>query len=323
MLIPDNLPPLTGHSELQKQVLAAYAASRFPHAWIFRGPAGIGKFNFAVHLAYNLFQNQLQFPFEINQATSLFKRMKSGGHGDLIILVRLQDDKGKLAREITADQVRAIQGQLAQTAYEGGWRVVIVDGVEHLNRFGANALLKILEEPPQKTVFFLITSSLGRLLPTIRSRAQVLNFSALPDADIRQVIAQLNLMLNPQDLEVLLSLAQGSPGRLQNLFNLGGIEFCQEMVKAFAHLKTGSLKEVLAFAYAHADNPEIFEVIEDTIRQEVALAVITTAQQNHASSHVSDQLKIWDETTLLLQTARKADLDKKTTLSSVIGGMNR
>lgn len=313
------LPPLQGHVDQQNQILNAYHSARFPHAWILRGPKGVGKYNFALHLTYCLFQGDLEYPLAIDKNTPLFKRMKSGGHGDLIILTRLQDDKGKTAREITADQVRSIHSKLAQTSYEGGWRVVIVDGVEYLNRFGANALLKTLEEPPQKTLFILITSSLGRLLPTIRSRAQVINFHALLDDEMRNVVEQLNLSLNTNDIETLLPLSQGSPGRFLHLMNLGGVQFCQEMVKAFAHLKSGSLKEALSFVYAHAEDPEIFEVIEDFIRSEIAENALAIASNDHMSEKLKKQLKIWEQVTELFQDSRKADLDKKAVLSAVLG----
>ena len=322
MLIPETLPRLQGHIDQQKQILNAYHSARFPHAWILRGPKGIGKYSFALHLAYGLFQGELEYPLSIDQNNPLFKRMKSGGHGDLIILTRLQDDKGKLAREITADQVRSIHSKLAQTSYEGGWRVVIVDGVEYLNRFGANALLKTLEEPPQKTVFLLITSSLGRLLPTIRSRAQVLNFNSLLDTEVRSVVSHLGLSLTEADLETLLSLAQGSPGRLLHLLNLGGVPFCQEMVKAFAHLKSGSLKEALTFAYTYADDAQIFDVIEEFIRAEISENALAFAENNPTSAKLQEQFKVWDQVSELFQTARKADLDKKTSLSAVIGSLS-
>jgi len=322
VLIPETLPSLQGHVDQQKQILNAYHSARFPHAWILRGPKGVGKYNFALHLAYGLFQGELEYPLAMDQSAPLFKRMKSGGHGDLIILTRLQDEKGKVAREITADQVRSIHGKLAQTSYEGGWRVVIVDGVEYLNRFGANALLKVLEEPPQKTLFLLITSSLGRLLPTIRSRAQVLNFNALLDDEMRNVVERLTLSLSANDVETLLPLSQGSPGRFVHLMNLGGVQFCQEMVKAFAHLKSGSLKEALSFAYAHAEDPEIFEVIEDFIRSEIAENALRLASNDNASEKLKSQLKIWDQVTELFQDSRKADLDKKAALSAVIGSLS-
>ena len=318
MLIPDPLPALVGHLSQQDTLHKALHSGRFPHAWILRGPKGIGKFNFALHVAYALFKNDFALPLRIDAADALFKRMNSGGHGDLIILARVADEKGKLARDIPAQQVRDVTSRLTQTAYEGGWRIVIVDGVEHLNRHGANALLKTLEEPPHKTLFLLITSSLGRLLPTIRSRCQVLNFSSLSEFEMKTVISTLAPDVKADILETLLPLAQGSPGRLQNLLSKGGIEFCQNLVKVFAHLKTGSLKEALTFAYAHGDDPEIYEIIEDYIRSDLAETVLLSAQNNVCTTTTEEKLKLWDQVTHLFQTSRKADLDRKATLSTAI-----
>ncbi|MEB3701863.1 DNA polymerase III subunit delta' [Candidatus Bealeia paramacronuclearis] len=322
MLIPDHLPPIIGHEGPQELIYKAFESSRFPHAWILRGVKGIGKFNFALHLSYALFKNKITLPFQIDVEDPLFKRMKSGGHGDLIILALTQDEKGKVAREISAQQVRSITSKLTQTAFEGGWRIVIVDGVENLNRHGANALLKTLEEPPHQTLFLLVTSSLGRLLPTIRSRCQILNFAQLLDSEMKSVLLSLNPNLKSQDLEILLPLAQGSPGRIQHLLALGGLDFCQNMVKAFAHLKAGSLKEVLAFAYTHGDDPEIYEIIEDYIRADLVEGLLEKAQNDLSSEATQTHLKLWDEVTQLFQESRKADLDRKATLSTVLSTLS-
>ncbi|EHH68501.1 DNA polymerase III delta prime subunit DnaC [Gluconobacter morbifer G707] len=134
------------------------------------------------------------------------RRITAGTHGDLLEISRAMDEKkGRLRGEITAADVRPVQSFLHHTATEGGWRVVIVDGAEYLNRFAANALLKILEEPPPRAIVLLTTSSPGALLPTIRSRCRPLALSPLSADDMHAVL--------PDVPEHVLERAHGSPGR--------------------------------------------------------------------------------------------------------------
>ncbi|GBR54515.1 DNA polymerase III subunit delta' [Neokomagataea thailandica NBRC 106555] len=124
----------------------------------------------------------------------------------MLVIERAKDEKrGRLRAEITAADVRPVQDFLHHTAAEGGWRVVLVDGAEFLNRFAANALLKILEEPPPNTVLLLTSASPGALLPTIRSRCRMLALSPLHERDMRAVL--------PEVSPDMLSRAQGAPGR--------------------------------------------------------------------------------------------------------------
>ena len=111
------------------------------------------------------------------------------------------------------DDVRPISLFLHRTAAEGGWRVVIVDGADHLNRNAANALLKLLEEPPAKAIMLLVCNAPGRLLPTIRSRCRSLRLAPLDDVVMREVLDQLLPDLSPHDRQSLVELAGGSPGR--------------------------------------------------------------------------------------------------------------
>lgn len=188
-----------GHQAAIQQFEESFASGRLHHAWLISGPSGVGKVTLAFHLARRLLGgSELESPAG--------RRISAGTHGDLLTIARKMDPrKGQLKGEITVADVQPIQNFLHHTATEGGWRVVVVDGLESLNRFAANALLKILEEPPPKTALFLTTSSPGTLLPTLRSRCRVLALAGLDEADMKAVLPDV-----PDDV---LHRAHGSPGR--------------------------------------------------------------------------------------------------------------
>ncbi|MBS0982714.1 DNA polymerase III subunit delta' [Gluconobacter cerinus] len=199
MTDPRHTFDLRGHEAAEETFRAALASGRLHHAWLISGPAGIGKATLAFRLARILLNGE-------DPASAAARRITAGTHGDLLEISRAVDEKkGRLRGEITAADVRPVQSFLHHTATEGGWRVVIVDGAEYLNRFAANALLKILEEPPPKAILLLTTASPGRLLPTIRSRCRALALSPLPDADMRLLVPDV-----PEDV---LARSHGSPGR--------------------------------------------------------------------------------------------------------------
>ena len=144
----------------------------------------------------------------------MFRRVAAGAHADLLTVERAWDHKRKRERtEIVVDDVRKFTDFLRLTPAEGGWRVVIVDGAEDLNRNAANALLKVLEEPPARAILLLVCAAPGRLLPTIRSRCRRLRLSPLADAAMEALLTDYLPDLEADARARLVTLAEGSPGR--------------------------------------------------------------------------------------------------------------
>ena len=234
---PRETTPLIGHDKAVEQFAGAYASGRMPGAWLLSGPKGVGKATFAYHAARALLRDQAGTTDDIVSVRhdGVFDRVMAQGHGNMLVLRRPWDVRTKkLKTELTIDEVRRTAGFFTQTASEFGWRICIVDSADEMNRNAANALLKVLEEPPEKSVFFLVSRSPGRLLPTIRSRCRTLKFEPLPPAQTGQIIDQvLAASEDPPpaaDQSAALALAQGSAGRALHLIVAGGSDLYATIV---------------------------------------------------------------------------------------------
>ena len=181
---PAENPHLFGHGEAASMLAAAYRAGKLPHALLFAGPLGVGKATLAFHLAYHLlkFPRHESAPAELAKPdpdSALFRQIAIGAHPSVLHLTRPANEKTKgFKTVVTVDEIRRVNRFLSMTSHDGGYRVVIVDPADDMNVNAANALLKNLEEPPSRTVFILISHSPGGLLPTIRSRCQMVRLLA-------------------------------------------------------------------------------------------------------------------------------------------------
>lgn len=195
---PRATTALFGHAAAEQILLGSYRAGRMPHAWMIAGPAGIGKATLAYRLARFVLAHAEPGAAEVAAARSLAvgaehtvaRRIAAQAQGDLLTLERRVNEKtGKLYQDIAVDDVRRTVTFFGATAGEGGWRIAIVDAVDELNAAGANALLKIVEEPPQRSLLLLVAHSPARVLPTIRSRCRVLALRPLDPPDVARAAA--------------------------------------------------------------------------------------------------------------------------------------
>src|SRR3954454_24536493 len=184
---PRETTSFYGHAEAEQALLEAYRAGRMPHAWLIGGPRGIGKATLAYRMARFVFAHPEATAQSVQNAAQLAlppdhpvaRRIAAQGHPDLLALERVADEKGKVPMFIPVDMVRKTIRFFGSTPGGGGWRVCIVDSADEMNAAGANALLKILEEPPAKSLLLVVSHAPGRLLPTIRSRCRRLVLRAL------------------------------------------------------------------------------------------------------------------------------------------------
>jgi DNA polymerase III subunit delta' len=220
---PRETTVLYGHGEAESALLAAYRGGRFPHAWLIGGPAGIGKATLAYRMARFVLAHPDPATPSVQNATSLHvdadqpvvRRVAAQAQGDLLVLERTINEKtNKLRQDIQVDDVRRTITFFGSTPGEGGWRVAIVDSVDELNASGANALLKVLEEPPRRAVLLLVSHSAARVLPTIRSRCRVLALRPLPVPDVASAAgAAAERMADDADILAAAAVADGSVRR--------------------------------------------------------------------------------------------------------------
>lgn len=210
---------IAGHQRAIEQFRRAWDSRALHHAWLLAGPRGVGKAHFARAAATRLLAEAAGPPFEAQgletpETHPIAKLIEAGSHPDLRWLQRLPKEKGEgIARNISVKQVRELGEFMGLTAALSPWRTVVVDSVDDLEREGANALLKMLEEPPPNTVFFLVSHAPGRLLPTIRSRCRRLDFQTLDDAAMTSVLEQALPDISGKERQKLIALSDGSVGR--------------------------------------------------------------------------------------------------------------
>jgi len=214
--------PLIGNDSAREALAAAMHGGNLHHAWLIAGPEGVGKGTFARQAALRLLaeaagRDHLAPGWDVPAESQTVHLVDAGAHPDYRELVRLPKDPDKpdeaLARSITIAQVRSLQPLFATKPSFSARRVIVIDAIDDLERGGANALLKNLEEPPAGTIFLLVSHAPGRLLPTIRSRCRLLRFEALSDADVTEILHQQLPDAHGNEIAALVRAGEGSPGR--------------------------------------------------------------------------------------------------------------
>jgi DNA polymerase-3 subunit delta' len=246
---------LIGHQEAEDSLLHSYRVGRLHHAWLVSGPRGIGK----ATLAYRFARFLLRYPVAGEAPSSLhvdsdhpvFRRVAAGTHPDLFVAERSFDSRtSRLKTETGVDIARLASGFFSRSAAENGWRVCIVDSIDDLNAEAANALLKILEEPPLRSIFLLVCNKPGNVLRTIRSRCLRLNLTPLEITEVMEVVQRISGEEAPslRDIELVAELSRGSPGRAFELIGSGGTRTFAEFHSLVAHLPRLDRRQALALA---------------------------------------------------------------------------
>jgi len=246
---PRNNSHLIGHDAAEKDYLNAWSSGRLAHAWLICGPRGIGKATLAYRMArYALAKGAGKESADMFGAppppTSLamsaeepvFRRIAACGHGDFRIVERGWSDSKQTKRKtvIGVDDVREIGTFMSMTPAEGGWRTVIIDAADEMNSNAANAVLKILEEPPSRALLFLVAHNPDRLLPTIRSRCRRLDLRPLTQSQVTALMNRYRPDLKAADMTALSVLADGSIGRALELADEGGVALFRDLMALLA-----------------------------------------------------------------------------------------
>ena len=221
---------IVGQDRAIGQFASAWSTRKLHHAWLLAGPKGVGKASFAHAAARRVLADAAGPAFDLTGIETeddhpIVKLVNARSHPDFRWLERIENPKAKVAgtlyRNIIVDQVRALGEFLSLSAALSAWRVVVIDTVDDLETEGANALLKMLEEPPPNTLFFLVSNAPGRLLPTIRSRCRRLDFQKLDDDAMTSILAEHAPAVSATERQRIISMSFGSAARALAFAELG------------------------------------------------------------------------------------------------------
>lgn len=210
---------IVGQDAAVEQFSSAWATRKLHHAWLLAGPKGVGKAVFAHAAARRVLAEAAGPAFDLPgletpEAHPIVRLIEARSHPDMRWLERAVNEKtSNLARNISVDQVRDLGEFFGLTAALSPWRVAVIDTVDDLETSGANALLKMLEEPPPNTLFFLVSHAPGRLLPTIRSRCRRLDFQSLDDDAMASILETQASGMSAAERQRIIAMSFGSAGR--------------------------------------------------------------------------------------------------------------
>ncbi|WP_126976960.1 DNA polymerase III subunit delta' [Frigidibacter oleivorans] len=245
---PRDTLHLFGQEAAEAAFLDAHATGRLHHGWMLTGPRGVGKATLAWRIARFLLATPEAEPdglfgappppatLDVPPDHPVARRMAAMAEPGLFLLRRGLDDRGSLRQQITVDEVRRMKSFFTLSAADGGRRVAIVDAADEMNVSAANALLKLLEEPPARTTLILIAHQPSRLLPTIRSRVRDLRLPPLPPAALAAALDQAGTPAPPEAAAAVAELAAGSVGAAVRLLALDGLALYAEIVALFSAL---------------------------------------------------------------------------------------
>lgn len=326
---PSETPRLIGHEQAANMLASAYRSGKLPHALILAGPVGIGKATLAFHLAHHLLKNPIsgQAPTSLavpDPSSSLFRQIATGAHPSVLHLTRPLNDKTKSFKTVvTVDEIRKVSRFLSLTSHDGSYRVVIVDPADDMNTNAANALLKNLEEPPARSLFILIVHATGSLLPTIRSRCQMVRLTPLDDESLLAVLATAEPP-PPEDPEARAALVARAGGSARNailLTQYGGLEIAEALDALVKGKKDVAGAYRLAEAVAGRDQAIPFDIFNRR-----ALDLLSDAASRAAMTGNIGRAKTlsdtWQEALDAVSETETYNLDKKQHALTMIDRLN-
>lgn len=313
---PREQDALFGHAATEADLVGDFRAGRLPHALLIGGPEGIGKATLAYRLARMVLSggpspgvHDLSLP----ASHPVFRQVAALSHPDLLVLRRAPEaGEDKIPTLIPAEMVRRVRSFFGATAAAGGWRVCIVDAVDDLNAFGANALLKTLEEPPPRALFLLVTHAPGRVLPTIRSRTRLLRLRPPEAGDVLAALDHLKTQMDDLEDVALPAAAEASGGSVRRAIALArgeGMEVRTATLKVLDQLPRPRPEDLHALgARLQGDRADGLDLFVEAVSDYVAAASTQPGQPRHNLVRLGE---VWEKVRRSAAEADVFNLDRK------------
>lgn len=332
---------LLGHEWAEKMFLEAWKNNSLHQAWLISGLKGIGKATFAYKLARFLLwadegrrddYNSLDVPMDSEVA----KQISKASQPDFKLLERgyLKTEKQKIFKAIkdgnymsdeelgelkkssviAVDDVRVVNEFLAKKSALGKWRVVLIDSVDEMNTASANAILKILEEPPLKTLMLLISHNPARLLPTIRSRCAKLELKPLQDSEVASLIRRYRPETSEDKIKKTVAIAGGSIGKAIAYIDGQAVEFYDKIYALATAGKSFKTSDMLKFCDMAAETEENYELFKE-------LVLKFLSEQAKAQNKIEESADMFDKATHIFVETEALNLDKKLAVMNIMTGI--
>ena len=327
---PRETTVLFGHREAETALLNAYRSGRIPHAWLIGGAAGIGKATLAYRMARFVLAHRDPHASDVQRAETLFvgpsdavaRQVAAGAHGGLLTLERTLNDKGVMRTVITVDETRETISFFGSTAAGEGWRVCVVDTVDELNPNAANALLKILEEPPHRSLFLLVSHAPARVLPTILSRCRKLPLRPLAANEVIRAAAQAaDIAVDDPTLREVADAAEGSVSRALTLLGGDALKLHHRTAALLATLPQIDPRELHALgdALGGSDRVALAAFVDSVDRWISQRLRADDANANANLPRLARLAEVWEKINRAARDTEAYNLERKPLVFSVFG----
>lgn len=337
-IFPKDNTYLIGHEKAELLFLNILKSKTLHHAFLISGLEGIGKATFAYKIARFLLEYDEEkadnyTSLDVSPNSLAFAQISSGSNANFKVIERgyTQTDEKKIIKAIKdgqplsdeelqnlqksavikVDDVREINKFLSKKSFDGAWRIVLIDSVDDLNTASANAILKILEEPPAKSILLLISHHPNKLLPTILSRCAKLNLEPLSTENVATLLRRYMPELNEQDVLKLASISQGSIGKALNYAANGGLEIYRRLQDVLFAGFSFDLSKALKIADGAASNEDVWQLTIDLMLS-LIFDMVKSGEKDEAF------LNVYQDVLKLSREAVALNMDKKQAILNMI-----
>ena len=337
-ILPKNNSYLLGQERAEELLLSGWKNNSLHSSWLISGIEGIGKATLAYRfarflLAADPLQKDKYTSLAVSENNPIFNLVMNNAHPDLKIIERdytetdrrkvlkaikegeqLSDEELKNLKKsafIRVDDVRTVNEFLSKKSADNHWRIVIIDSVDDMNPASANAILKILEEPPVKTLMLLISHNPNKLLPTIKSRCAKLLLPPLEDNCVASLLRRYRPGLAEKNVQSLVKIASGSIGKALTYADNEALAAYGDLCKIIYAKNKFSLADLMIFCNQAVKDEERYYLIQELILKFIAENV-------KSCSNPLELATVWEETIQIFNETERLNLDKKQALINII-----